>query len=500
MPAPALPTDDWSLRWGALARSAGIAAGEPLLLALSGGADSVLLLHWLAAARPAVALLAVHVDHGLRGAESEADARFARELCRSLGVPFRLLRAALEPGRGNLEARARAERYRLLAEAARASGHRTVLTGHHGDDALETVLMRWTRGTALTGLRGPRAELAWRAGTGAPVRFVRPLLTLRREEVRALLAARGLRWREDSSNRDRRFTRTRVRHGFLPLFRRLGGEGALAELCAFSRVVEELESEFARATAHLAWRPSPHGAATRPLRERHLGGVLARGELARLARPLARRVLWRLLTEGTGQAPARAALEAALADLGAGRTARHCLARGWSLWLRSRELVLVPPPRPASPETAPAAEPWLPFPGPLPAPRAALRLEVPGIVTLADGRRISAERLRAAKESPVPRSAVEVELDAELVRGALAVRALLPGDRFHPLGAPGSKPLARFLAGRGVPREERANVPLVTAASPGDPAAILWVVGLAPCETCRVRARTEWRLRLALHG
>src|SRR5262249_6768454 len=149
--------------------------------------------------------------------------------------------------------------------------------------------------------RGPRAELlAHGAPAEPPVRVVRPLLCLRREEVRALLAARGLAWREDSSNADPRFTRSRVRHGFLPLVRELGGESAIEELRDFSRAVEELEIEFARATAHLVWQPVPYADAARGAGERALGGVLARRELMALARPLARRVLWRLLTEGTG--------------------------------------------------------------------------------------------------------------------------------------------------------------------------------------------------------
>ena len=93
MSTSARPLDDWSSRWSSLGRSAGIAPEEKLLLALSGGADSVLLLHWLASARPGVAVRAAHVDHGLRGAESDADARFAAELAKSLGVPFVLLRS-----------------------------------------------------------------------------------------------------------------------------------------------------------------------------------------------------------------------------------------------------------------------------------------------------------------------------------------------------------------------------------------------------------------------
>ena len=505
MPASALSLDDWSQRWAALARAAAIAPDERLLLALSGGADSVLLLHWLAAARPAVAVRAAHVDHGLRGAESDADARFAAELCRALGVPFVRLRAELEPHGPDLEARARAERYRLLLAEARASGYRTILTGHHSDDALETVLMRWVRGTDLAGLRGPRAEYVAHGASGpaseAPVRVVRPLLLLRREEVRALLAARGLAWREDSSNADPRFTRSRVRHGFLPLVRALGGADAIEELRDFSRVVEELEGEFARSTAHLVWQPAPYADAARGAVERALGGVLPRRALMALARPLARRVLWRLLTEGTGVAPTRLALERVLQDLGSGRCTRHALGAGWTLLLRARELVLVPP-RAAHAVDAPARaqQLLLPFPSAGPAALAprSLALRVPGIVTLADGRRLSAELARVPAGVPVGRAAREVELDAgelALEPGALlGVRFPVPGDRFHALGAPGSKRLTRYLADRGVPREERAHVALVT-----NGAEILWVAGLAPAERRRVHARTEWRLRLALH-
>jgi tRNA(Ile)-lysidine synthase len=331
------------------------------------------------------------------------------------------------------------------------------------------------------------------------VRIVRPLLFLRREEVRALLSERGLVWREDSSNADARFTRSRVRHGFLPFVRELGGETALEELRAFSRTVEELESEFASATAHLVWQPPAYAAAVRGPEERALGGVLARGELMALARPLARRVLWRLLTEGSGAAPSRTVLERVLVDLASGRCTRTSLSRGWTLLLRAHELVLLPPrktPAPPGPAREAVEQLLLPFPssGPIALASPALTLGVPGIVTLADGRRLSAENGRVPPGTPVRYAGLEVELDGAELGGPLGVRFPLPGDRFHPLGAPGSKALGRFLAARGVPREERAEVPLVTAGSE-----ILWVAGIAPGERRRVRAHTAWRLHLALH-
>jgi tRNA(Ile)-lysidine synthetase-like protein len=214
-----------------------------------------------------------------------------------------------------------------------------------------------------------------------------------------------------------------------------------------------------------------------------------------LARPLARRVLWRLVTEGTGRAPSRTVLERCLADLVAGRTARHGLGQGWTLLLRARELVLVPPR--ASGARSPLAEQLLlPFPSQRPVallPRTR-ELAVPGILTLDDGRRLSAEVVRRPPGAPVERAGIEAELDAAELAVPLGVRFPVPGDRFHALGAPGSKPLGRYLADRGVPREERAHVPLVTAG-----AEILWVAGLAPCQRRRIHAHTEWRLHLALH-
>jgi tRNA(Ile)-lysidine synthase len=493
--------DDWSARWPTLSRSLGLRPDEPLLLAFSGGADSTLLLHWLSAAMPAADVLAVHVDHGLRGAESHADAEACRERCRALGVPFRAVRLALDPRPEGLEARAREARYRALVRAAREPGHstRVVLTGHHSDDALETLLQRWTRGTDLAGLRGPRVELHWNIADepeAAPVRILRPLLALRREEVRSLLAARGITWREDRSNADRHFTRSRIRHDLLPWLGEVGGPGVVDDLRAFGQAVEELEQDLARSTAHLAWRPSSSALATRGPRDRALGGELERGALMALARPLARRALWRLLTEGTGAAPSRPLLERVLGDLVTGRCARHSLARGWSLLLRARTLVLVPPRGRRTAAASDSHQPWLPFPssGPKLLPPPGVELPVPGIVTLEDGRRLSAEWTEPPTGAPVPRGRGCVELEAAELPQRLLVRWPAPGDRFQALGAPGTKSLSRYLAARGIPREERAHVPLVLA---GDE--LLWVAGLAPSERRRVRPSTRRRLRLALH-
>ncbi len=489
---------DWQDRWARLAAAVGLAPGEPVVVALSGGADSVFLAQLVARARPRPRALCVHVEHGLRGAQSEGDAEFCARLCQRLELPFVRRRALLEgePGQGpDLEARLRRARYAALLEEAERARIDVLLTGHHADDALETLLLRWLRGTHLVGLAGLRAASERRDGRGRTLRVLRPLIGMRREEVRALLRRAGLRWREDSSNRDPRFARNRVRNLLLPELRASAGPELERGLFAFARAVERLEDAFAERTAPLAWRPFEHAAAARDASRAHLGGSLPRGELRELAPPLARRALWRLLVEGTGRGPSREHLERILADLERGRCRRHSLPGGWILALRGAELALMPPP----PRRAPTrGEPLLPF-----AEAQALcagpawerRLEVPGEVRLDDGRVLAARLVESPAGRPPPRDPLEVELSARGLEGPLLVRAPRPGDRFRGLGAPGSRPLARVLADAGVPREERAAVPLVLA---GDE--ILWIAGLRPCEARRVRASDTRRLALTLLG
>lgn len=491
------------LRWARLARRVDLDPSAPVLVALSGGADSVFLLQLLHAALESPRILAVHVDHGLRGEASSADAAFCARLTAALGIPFVRREVELDADGPDLERRAREARYRVLVEEARRAGLRTLLTGHHADDALETLMIRWLRGTDLAGLAGlrRRTRLGATFGLGPedpPMDVVRPLFDLRRAEIRDALLRAGLAWREDASNRDPRFTRNRVRSSWLPSLEAAAGPEALAGLHAFQRSVEEFEGELARHTAHIDWRPPRHAAASRSRRTAFLGGTVGRRELLALPSPLRRRTLWRLLAEGCGGAPSRSSLEALLADLEAGRCARHSLVHGWALQLRSDLLHLSPPARVLPPPVL--ARPShneqlpLPFPGANPLPEEdGLALPLPGLVQLGDGRALSVEELVLSPGSSVPRSAVEVELEAPPPGTPLRVRLPRPGDRFHGLGAPGSKPLVRFLADAGLPREDRARVPLVFFGQE-----LAWVAGVRPCERYRVRQGTRRRLRLRL--
>lgn len=494
-------------RWARLAEPLGIEADAPVCIALSGGADSVYLLRVIAAARPGVRIVGVHVDHGLRGDESDADARFCLELCASANVEFELARVQLDPDVSGLEARARAARYAALARIARAHGIATIVTAHHADDALETLILRWLRGVEIAGLPALRPRLLLEAplvepprrperrevlrAAGATLVVARPLLALRRAEIRAALERAGAEWREDSSNDDTRFSRNALRHGILPAIADACGPDALENMHAFGRAVAALEESMARRAGHVRLEPPRHAHTRRSRRTELLGGTIARSDLAALEPPLARRALARVFAEATGAVPSGKTLDRLIADLYAGRTSRHEIRGGWRVQLRGDRIDLEPPEKLRA-DRADPRQLVLPFDA---APGIAheFALAIPSTVELEGGRRIRADRIERAAGSAFTRDPTRVEIDAHGLPLVLAVRMPRPGDRFHPLGAPGSKPLARFLADVGVPRHDRARVPLVVAGEQ-----IVWVAGVRPSETRRVRADTRERVRLAL--
>lgn len=180
------------------------------VVAVSGGADSVALLRSLhALGRP---LVVAHVNHRLRGADSDADEAYVRDLCTTLGVPCRVKSvdvAAVADGE-NLESTARRIRYEFFTEVAVEIGAAWIATGHTADDQAETVLHRIIRGTGIQGLRGIAASHDY---------IVRPLLTATRAAVLAYLSALNQPYREDATNADQRFTRNRIRHELLPLLK-----------------------------------------------------------------------------------------------------------------------------------------------------------------------------------------------------------------------------------------------------------------------------------------
>ncbi|MBF0260245.1 MAG: tRNA lysidine(34) synthetase TilS [Magnetococcales bacterium] len=185
-----------------------------VVVAVSGGADSLALLHLLRA-DPRIEgtrLLVAHFDHALR-ADSHLDAQFVGEQADHLGLACRIGKWESPTPGGNLQERAREARLAFLLSCAQSFEAEAILTGHHQDDQAETFLERLLRGGGVTGLSAMRAERF----LGNGVRIVRPLLGMRRETLRAWLMQRGVTWREDPSNAQEAYRRNWLRHRLMPL-------------------------------------------------------------------------------------------------------------------------------------------------------------------------------------------------------------------------------------------------------------------------------------------
>ena len=388
-----------------VARASGLVqGGEPLLVMLSGGGDSVCLLD--VALRLEARVRALHVNYGLREGADE-DAAFVENLCRMLGVPLELERVALGEG-GNLQQRARQVRYALAERYAEAD----YAAGHTASDQAETVLYR------LAVSPGSRALLGMPARRG---RLIRPLLGATRDEVRDYLRSRGLSWREDPSNADRRFARARVRHDLLEALRSVGPapERTIAETARQLREeAEVLDAAVSRALEELGGGPAVSLAA---LREQP---------------PAVRRLVLRRLA---GDRPVPDSVldvgERGTKSLELGDGLRAVAEYGTLRFTRARETEA-------------------------PAP---VELTVPGRVPFGDW------EVEARLDAPG-----EVSVRADLLGVTATVRAWREGDRMRPLGLGGTKSLQDLFTDRKVPRELRRTLPVIEKGGE-----IVWVAGVA---------------------
>jgi tRNA(Ile)-lysidine synthase len=221
-----------------------IADGDSILVGVSGGADSVALLHLLAAAGFR-RLVVCHLDHCLRGRAAAADARFVERLAGRLGFSCELgrtdVRALMEESRQSLETAARSARHAFFARCATKHRCRGILLAHHADDQAETVLWNLLRGSH--GLKGMRQEQEIAVGR-IRLHVIRPLLGVRHAELVGWLSAQGYRWREDASNHEPVCVRNRLRNEVFPLLREVSGRDPvpmLARAAADGSARDELE-------------------------------------------------------------------------------------------------------------------------------------------------------------------------------------------------------------------------------------------------------------------
>lgn len=211
------------------------------LVGVSGGADSVALMHAMheAGCRKVVVC---HLHHGLRGVEADRDARFVKKLAERMGYPCVCERAdvvaRMDDSGESMETAARAERLAFFARVARRERCRHVLLAHHADDQAETVLWNLLRGSY--GLRGMESEKEMLVN-GQRLMLVRPLLHLRHEELKRWLMVRGWKWREDGSNSEPVAVRNRLRAEVFPLLEEIAGRDVVGAICRMSGDFAEME-------------------------------------------------------------------------------------------------------------------------------------------------------------------------------------------------------------------------------------------------------------------
>ncbi|MDX2153049.1 MAG: tRNA lysidine(34) synthetase TilS [Bryobacteraceae bacterium] len=434
--------------------------GAKIGLAVSGGADSVFLLHALHALAPRwnLRLSVLHLDHGWR-AGSAADATFVQELAASMGLPFHLRRESAPKATENQEEAGRAVRRRFFEELRATEALAAVATGHTRSDQAETVLFRLLRGSGPSGL----AAILPVTREG----LIRPLLATTREEIVAWLQTHGLPWREDPTNADSRFARNRIRHETLPKLAADYNPNLTAILAHAAAIAQDEEAYWAneieiRSARYLklegravfldtAALCGEHPAVTRRLLREAIR--LVRGDLRRIDFEHLERLL-----------------ELSLQKEGDGRL----ILPGVDAF-RSFGIIRL---------TEPGADLRRPY---------EVVLSVPGCTDVAEAGFIDTELVGFSADPAVERDYNESEavLDWDLLAGPLVVRNWEPGDRYRPAGR-GSETLVKTLFQEaGVPIWERKHWPVITARRQ-----IVWVQRFGPSETLAPGLRTRTILRI----
>lgn len=463
-----------------------IGDGELVIAAVSGGADSVALLHVLADLSPSLGcrLMVAHINHGLRGTASDGDARFVVELADRMGLRHTAAHidvAALARERGmSLEESGRLARYEYLSELAVRYGAKAVATGHHRDDQAETVLMNILRGTGLPGLAGlpPVRLLRGTDGAGGGACLIRPLHRVTKDELLAYCRDHGLEYREDATNRDPAFTRNKIRLELLPLLEQGYNRSIKTALWQLGELVRDELKPLTAETACLA---------DRLIKERgpHLLAVdlEALNSLSRAGgRRLIREVVSRL-SAGLKALDFHHVEE--ILDLA--RKGRPGAALHLPGQVRARrqygELVFFLAGRHGR---AARFRYRLPVPGYCRVPEAGLEIQAAVLepATAGEVQALISQARRLADQGWFDYN--EVGRCAGRHAGVLEVRNRMPGDRFRPFGMPGSKKVKDYFIEMHVPREQRDSIPLVAAGEH-----ILWVAGYRVAHDFRVRPESR---------
>lgn len=458
----------------------GIFAGAGgVLIAVSGGADSICLLHVLKTLRDErlleASLVCAHVNHQLRGQASDADQRFVVECAGVLGLPV-VARSVDVPAcarthKLSIETAARQLRLAALAEIAREQGCSWVATGHHKNDNAETVIQRLRRGTGFRGLAGirpirPLDDDLWLA---------RPLLCATRDEILRYLRKHALQWQEDRTNADTVYMRNYIRHRMLPLLQQDAQACLVDELSELAMSAGRLYDRV-REQAEEAWDAMTH-------RDKNKVGIDTTG-LALLPEPVAIELIRRTLVSlGSGERDLTERHYGNILRLARRRTINEAvsLPGGFSARYEFGQVVLLR--RACSKNVVHGAPRIIAIPG---------RTRFCGYeinAEILDRDKVDLRRI-AGDKSPFTEY-----VDWDCVKPPVVVRPRQPGDRFEPLGLGSVKKIGKFFTATKVSRELREQTILFA-----DREKILWVCPIRIAGPVRITDRTQRILKLTVGG
>ncbi len=417
-----------------------ISDSDSVLVAFSGGADSVALLMEMKRLKDegkVYSVAAAHLNHGIRDIESDRDALFCKETAEKFSIPyFEEITDVKEEARKrkmSLEEAAREVRYAFLERIRAKNGFSCIVTGHHADDQTETVLMHLIRGCGLNGLRG----MSFRKDAVA-----RPFLHISKQKILAFLQEHEQEYCEDSTNTDLYYFRNAVRFELIPWMEKWN-PGIRESILRMSGSVSE-DSGYLEDAAEQAYR-----------------NILDRRQIALIDTPIRMRVLRRYLPYESYE---RKDLET-LDDLLTAQTGTcRNLKNGFCAWVSSDRLIAGKTER-ISYETP---------------------LKTGEFICVPTGK-LYLENVGPELFQPDPNTAY---LDCSKINGKLVARSMREGDRFAPLGANGTKLLSDYLTDRKVPRFER-NMPVIC-----DNDGILYVAGHIVDERAKVTGKSEQLIRI----
>jgi tRNA(Ile)-lysidine synthase len=424
--------------------------GQHLLVAVSGGPDSMALLSLLDCLRSSwsLTLTAVHCNYGLRGSESEDDQKFVTARCTERNIPLHVRRFHLldRPKPSSLQAVARDLRYQVFAEIAEQCGANRIALGHTADDQAETILLWLLRGTGLAGLSGMPAS---RNNT-----IIRPLYETGRQEILTYLQDAGVLFRVDSSNAKPLYLRNQIRHELVPILNRLA-PASLGALCRLADICREDDryvehQATARFSSAVKW-------------EFGGGWAIDRSLLRELPRALQRRGIRNLIRTSLNQQYTFGlqTIDRVISIAAKGKSGSRLDVIGGHVIVDDRQLRFVP--RGERIMSYDLQQPVI----------LENRMTVPGtLMWPGTGQQLQVQ-LQACSQALAPMERNRIVVDADRVSQPLIVRCWSPGDRFQPCGMHGhSKKVQDFFADLKIPRSVRSRIPLVVA-----PEGIVWVVG-----------------------